>query len=60
MASTYLTKTQRENLINEYIECEEMVMDGNQFSEQTREELSKLSNTELIKECCDFMPECLA
>ena len=60
MASTYLTKTQRENLINEYIECEENVMDGNQCSQQTRAMLEKLDNVQLIKECQDFMPDCVA
>lgn len=59
MASTYLTKTQREALIEEYLECEEEVLDGDQCSEETRTRLSSLNNTELIEECRAFMPDCI-
>lgn len=59
MASTYLTKAQRQILINEYIECEDEVLDGNQCAEETRARLSSLNNVELINECVAFMPDCL-
>jgi hypothetical protein len=54
-ASHWLTKAQREELISEYIECQEDM--GGDWS--TAEDLHKLDNTTLIKECVAFMPNCM-
>jgi len=54
MASTYLTKAQRQILIDEYIDqAEEMGEDC------SPERLASLNNVELIEECVAFMPDCL-
>lgn len=54
MASTYLTKAQRQILIDEYIDqAEDMGEDC------SREHLASLNNVELINECVAFMPDCL-
>lgn len=54
-ASHWLTKAKREELISEYIECQEdMGEEG-----LTEEDLRKLDNAALIKECVAFMPECM-
>ena len=54
-ASHWLTKAKREELISEYIDCqEEMGQDG-----LTAEDLHKLDNATLIKECVAFMPDCM-
>lgn len=54
-ASHWLTKAKREELISEYIECQEdMGEEG-----LTEEDLRKLDNAKLIKECVAFMPECM-
>ena len=54
-ASHWLTKAKREELISEYIECQEDM--GEEWL--TEEDLRKLDNAALIKECVAFMPECM-
>ena len=54
-ASRWLTKAQREQLISEYIDCQED-MGG---SYPSAEDLRKLDNHALIEECVAFMPECM-
>lgn len=53
-ASNWL-QSQARKLISEYIECQEdMGEEG-----LTEEDLRKLDNAKLIKECVAFMPECM-
>ena len=59
MTNTFLTKAQRNELIEEYLECEEMILDGDQCADETRARLERLNNTQLIQECRDFMPDCI-
>ena len=58
MASTFLTKAQRNQLIEEYLECEEE-MGEDQCADETRARLERLNNTQLLQECRDFMPDCI-
>ena len=54
MATTYITKAQRQNLIDQYEECAEDM--GEEFD---RARLESLNNTALIAECKAFMPDCM-
>ena len=51
-----LTYEQRKVLIDWYIDCLE---DMDREVEDTAEYLNQLGNPSLIKECVDFMPQCL-
>lgn len=55
MATTYLTKSQRKNLIEEYLECAEDMGDDS----QTFESLNAMGNVDLINTCVAFMPDCM-
>ena len=55
MPSNYITKAQRKILIDSYLECQEDM--GADF--HTEESLKCLNNSDLIKECVAFMPDCM-
>lgn len=55
MPSTYITKAQRNVLIEDYLECQDE-MGGDAH---TKESLEALNNSDLIKECVAFMPDCM-
>jgi len=56
MASTYITKQQRNVLIDSYIDCAEEVGED---TTGTREHLQALKNPDLVRECVAFMPDCM-
>lgn len=55
MPSNYITKAQRKVLIEDYLECQEEMGEGT----HTEESLNALNNSDLIKECVAFMPDCM-
>ena len=55
-ASHWLTTAQREQLISEYIECQEEMGEDDGYG---AEDLRKLDNCAFIKECESYMPDCM-
>ena len=55
MPSTYITKAQRKILIESYLECQ----DEMGAEDHTQQSLEALNNSDLIKECVAFMPDCM-
>ena len=62
MPSNYITKSQRKILIESYLECQDDVFDGPDdmgIDDHTQESLNALNNSDLIKTCVAFMPDCM-
>lgn len=59
MATTYLTKAQREVLINSYIDCMEDMGEEDEIIEDRKLFLQSLNNKKLIDNCVAFMPDCM-
>ena len=55
MPSNYITKAQRKILIESYLECQEEMGEDT----HTEKSLNALNNSDLIKECVAFMPDCM-
>lgn len=55
MPSNYITKSQRKILIESYLECQ----DDMGIDDHTQESLNALNNSDLIKTCVAFMPDCM-